>query len=227
MYRFINVIRDSLAIFEQGQAKNYANYTMLITIRDNLWACWKQFIGHNLITPEFLVDQTFLHGGLQSAIRHMVTSRLAPHGLSQRMADIRTMAKHIAAEGESVWNLIIEAVIRLDERDEGHKPERQFPSFSSYSKLSKDTLLGIDDEDEEQTPQTQDEPHIRDSSSLIGTSFDPIWIRGEDFEGEMSEELREAVGDGRGKYLSFKASCLQKLPIDSWQFSKWLVRYVQ
>lgn len=132
------------------------------------------------------------------------------------MAGLRTMARFIAIEGESVWGLIQEAVIRLDERKEGHEPEEQFPSFSSNDYISKADALERDDNGKEETDELPGDGHIRDSSDLIGTSFDPIWIRGEDFDGEMSDELKEIVGDGRGKYHFLQTSCWQGQSIDTW-----------
>ena len=52
------------------------------------------------------------------------------------------MARFIVIEGENVWGLVQEAVIRLDERKEGHEPEEQLPSLSGDNYISKaDTKL--------------------------------------------------------------------------------------
>lgn len=40
----------------------------------------------------------------------------------------------------------------------------------------------------------------RDQTSLNPDIFDPVWINGEEFPGEMPEEVQEIVADGRGKY---------------------------
>lgn len=168
-------------IFEQGKAEHYSNYVILIMTREKLWNAWKQFIHQNVITSELLINQNFLYDNLQSAIKYMTTPCLAPPDLARKMAGLRMMARFIAIEGESVWGLMQEAVIRLDERNEGHESEGQFPSFSTNIDISNADVLESDDDGEEEADEVL-EGHIRDSSAPIGTAFDPIWIRGEDFE---------------------------------------------
>jgi hypothetical protein len=41
----------------------------------------------------------------------------------------------------------------------------------------------------------------RDQATLDPNLFEPVWINGEEFPGEMPEDLQEIVGDGRGKYF--------------------------
>lgn len=48
------------------------------------------------------------------------------------------MARFIAVEGENVWGLVREAVIRLDEREERHEPEEQLPFKRAHNMNSLD-----------------------------------------------------------------------------------------
>ena len=189
-----------MSIFENGNAEHYTNYAMLTMMKERLWNDWRRFIGQNLITSEFLVNQNFLHGNLSSAIRHMVTPRLASTEFARKMAGLRNVARLVSIEGEHVWGFIQEAIIRLDERREGHEHEEQLPSFSDDIVSKADTLErdDDDDDDEEKTSEMPGKGRMRDSTDLIGTAFDAIWIKGEGFHGEISDELKEIVGDGRG-----------------------------
>lgn len=187
-----------MSIFEHGNAEHYTNYAMLTMMKERLWNDWKCFIGQNLITSEFLVNQNFLHGNLSSAIRHMTTPRLAPADLARKMAGLRNVARVISIEGENVWGFIQEAIIRLDERREGHEHEEQLPSFSDDTISKADTLERDDDDADDEQINEMPEGRMRDSSDLIGTAFDATWIKGEGFHGEISDELKEIVGDGRG-----------------------------
>ena len=203
VYRFVNVIQDAMSIFEHGNAEHYTNYAMLTMMKERLWNDWKLFIRQNLITSEFLANQNFLHGNLSSAIRHMTTPRLAAADLARKMAGLRNVARLISIEGEGIWGFIQEAIIRLDERREGHAHEEQLPPFSDDTISKANTLERIDDEDEDEDDEElinemPGEGRMRDSSDLIGTAFDAIWIKGEGFHGEVSDELKEIVGDGRG-----------------------------
>jgi hypothetical protein len=40
---------------------------------------------------------------------------------------------------------------------------------------------------------------LRDQATLDVDSFYPVWISGEEFLGEMSDEKREMIGNGHGK----------------------------
>lgn len=128
----------------------------------------------------------------------MTTPRLAPADLAGKMAGLRNVARVISIEGENVWGFIQEAIIRLDERREGHEHEEQLPSFSDGTISKADTLERDDDDADDEQINEMPEGRMRDSSDLIGTAFDATWIKGEGFHGEISDELKEIVGDGRG-----------------------------
>jgi hypothetical protein len=207
VYRFVTILQEAREIFERNDATHFSNYLKLGSALEKLWSDWKCFITQNGMTTDFLHDQNFL-AELKGSIKYMKTpKRAAIRSAQSKMESLRSQARFIAIEAESVRGFMEEATIRLEEQDEGHNLEKQFPKISEYSDVPDPRTLQEKTEArpslvllEETEEQVLARGGFRDQATLDVDSFHPVWISGEEFLGEMSDELREMIGNGHGKY---------------------------
>ena len=207
VYRFVTILQEAREIFERNGATHFSDYLKLGSALEKLWSDWKCFITQNGMTTDFLHDQKFLVK-LKGSIKYMKTpKRAAIRSAQSEMESLRSQARFIAIEAESVWGFMEEATIRLEEQDEGHNLEKQFPKISEYTDVPDPITLQEKTEAqpslvllEETEEQVLARGGFRDQATLDVDSFHPVWISGEEFLGEMSDELREMIGNGHGKY---------------------------
>jgi hypothetical protein len=190
-------------------------YSLYLTL-ENLSNGLKLFLLEKSMTTEFL-QGALNWADLRYPIKHMRTPKRAARKYAIQMNELRTLARSIASEKERVQGLIEEAILRLQEskvmilawnflhslpdyRDESDPAS----STTASSTLNRSNLVAEMFEPSENSKE-EAEGNIerwswRDQTSLNPDIFDPVWINGEEFPGEMPEEVQEIVADGRGKY---------------------------
>jgi hypothetical protein len=197
VYRFLNQIKAAMEIYTRNHSEYYACYDKMDDALKELWKGWKRFISENVMTKDFLLGLKSLTVDLREIIGHMVTPRRAPRFSIEEMTEIRRHARLIAIEGRSVFDLVEEAIARLEERQMGHDIEGQFPPMFGYTECP--NLAAPTEAEEESEDEVLASGGIRDPAKLDLNCFDPVWIRGE-FRGDMPSDLREMVGDGHSSY---------------------------
>lgn len=198
VYRFLNETKAAMEIYTRNHSEYYVCYGKMDDALKELWKGWKRFISENVMTKDFLLGLKSLTVDLREIIGHMITPRRAPRFSTDEMAEIRGHARLIAIEGHSVFDLVEEAIARLEEQQTGHDIEEQFPPMFGYTE-SPDPAAPTEAE-EESEDEVLASGGIRDPAKLDLNCFDPVWIEGEEFGGDMPSELREMVGDGHGSY---------------------------
>lgn len=206
VYRFINNMKAAMALFERHHVEYYAGHSRLEEAIPKIWRCWNQFISTNSMTEDCLRQLNFL-ADLRENIQNMtMTPYRVPRTSRDEMGNIRDNARFIAVEGYSVFDMAIEALTLLEEKQVGHEIDELFPTIPEYADAPNlEAPAGAEEDTEEEILRSGG---IRDPEKLDRTRFAPVWIRHYGFpdsaSDELLEELREIVGTGSGSYSPHK-----------------------
>lgn len=205
--RFCDCVRSAMRIFQENDGTHYSDNLMLSAGLHKLWINWKTFETRKAMTKNFLEQQTFLATDLKKSIRYMKKPKNSPATAAEEMRQIREMARNIAVEAEDIWELIQEAILRQEEYVEG-QDLNEFPALPQHlaqpgqADVTQEMEWHEEHEEEFREDEEETQEHfvarggIRDPTFLNLDQFDPVWMTGERFVGEMTPDMREMVGKG-------------------------------
>lgn len=129
-------------VFGQANSVHYANYQNLCAALDRLWIFLEQFIAQNEMTTESLRAQRFPRGEMKLAVNRIKTPNNSPPELYDRIRTLRAKARIVAAEGDHIWDVIQEAIIKLEENQQDRSNPEQLPALPQhYDKYSETVYL--------------------------------------------------------------------------------------
>ncbi|KAL4784124.1 hypothetical protein BJX76DRAFT_357326 [Aspergillus varians] len=207
IYRALRKIQEAQKIFEDNEATEYAGYLELCNELRRWWAAWTSFSSTNRITSQFLSTTPALMNDGSVIIQKMKTPRYATKGSYQKMRGIREDMRAVSTDLYAIKNLVLEAVVRLEELPTETAP--LFPSFPMFE----DTPVPIEPEipediqsqasrAAEEVPEPEEnEEHAPsgnpdDPSTLDPMFYRPVWTSWTDFQGEIPEEIQEYLDGG-------------------------------
>ncbi|WEW61691.1 hypothetical protein PRK78_007183 [Emydomyces testavorans] len=219
VYRYGAAIEKALVIFEESSATAYNDFRELHHHLQSVWNSWKSFKAERQISTEFL-RKSILYLDLHAVVKHMKSPRDVATTRGKVMSELRLKTMELASEMQTLRNLVDDVGLRLGEIEDGSpinlfpdlpqpeevnidfprlfrpsssEQEEELAMISFSTETSEEATVPRDDDDYDDEDDDMQGP--RDPAELNPEAFGPVWINGEVFSGELTQDMKDVLED--------------------------------